>query len=493
MAARPIPGPRRPVPRPILDLMTTPEGSPASPLEAIRSAFEAQGPRRWIHHAEGPEARVARLSRLKSAMEAARPALLAALKADLGKCEAEAHLTELHTSWMELNLAIRKVPRWMRPRRVGTPLLLAGTRSHVRFEPRGRVLVLAPWNYPVFLTLVPLIGALAAGNTVVLKPSEKAPATERALAEMIRSAFPPEEVAVFTGGPEVAQALLDLPFDHMFFTGSTRVGRLVMAAAAKHLSAVTLELGGKSPALIAEGADLDLAAKRIAWGKWINAGQTCVAPDYVLVPEPLERPFLERLKSEVEALFGPDPLASEAYGTLIDRPAFERQRALLAQGGGERVFGGEMDEARLRMAPAVVRALPPESPLLHEEIFGPPLPVVTYRDRAEALAFLRGLDEPLASYVFAGDGAGAEAWLRDTRAGGSAVNHTVLHLANPALPFGGRGPSGLGAYHGEHGFQVFSHRRAVLEAGWYDPIAFARPPYTGRLSAFVFRLMRWLE
>jgi aldehyde dehydrogenase (NAD+) len=178
---------------------------------------------------------------------------------------------------------------------------------------------------------------------------------------------------------------------------------------------------------------------------------------------------------------------------MIDRPAFDRQQALLAQGGGERVFGGEADENRLRMAPAVVRAVPLDSPLMREEIFGPPLPVVAYRDRAEALAILRGLDEPLASYVFAGSGAEAEAWLRDTRAGGSAVNHTVLHLGNPALPFGGRGPSGFGAYHGEHGFRTFSHARAVLEAGWYDPIAFAKPPYSGWLSKRVFRLMRWLE
>jgi aldehyde dehydrogenase (NAD+) len=465
---------------------------PPSP-ESIRAVFDAQGPRRWVLAAEGPAARIARLRTLKAAMEAARPALLEALAEDLGKCAEEAHLTELHTSWMELDLALRKVGRWMRPRRVGTPLLLLGTRSRVRFEPRGRVLILAPWNYPVFLTLVPLIGALAAGNTVILKPSEKAPATERVLADMLGKAFPPEEVAVATGGPEVARALLDLPFDHMFFTGSTRVGRLVMAAAARHLSAVTLELGGKSPALVTEGADLDLAARRIAWGKWINAGQTCVAPDYVLVPRRHEEAFLARLRAEVVALFGQDPLSSPSYGKLIDRAALERQKALLAQGGGERVFGGEVDEARLRMAPAVVRGVSLDSPLMREEIFGPPLPVIAYGDRAEALAILRGLDEPLASYIFAGSAEEAEAWLKDTRAGGSALNHTVLHLGNPALPFGGRGPSGLGAYHGEHGFRVFSHARAVLEAGWYDPIGFTKPPYRGWLTRLAFRFMRWLE
>lgn len=457
----------------------------------MRAAFEAQGLRRWELAAEGAAARVARLRRLKAAMEAARPALLEALAQDLGKCGPEAHLTELHTTWMELNQAIRKVGRWMQPRRVGTPLTLMGTRSRVHVEPKGRVLILAPWNYPVFLTLAPLVAALAAGNTVILKPSEKAPATERILAKLIREAFPVNEVAVLTGGPELAEALLELPFDHLFFTGSTRVGRLVMAAAAKHLASVTLELGGKSPALITEGADLDRAARRIAWGKWINAGQTCVAPDYVLVPAKLERDFLERLRSAATDLFGADPLASGAYGSLVDHAAFARQKALLEQGGGEVVFGGQMDEARLRLAPTVLRNVPLASPLMKEEIFGPLLPVVAYQDRAEALAILRDLDEPLASYLFTGGG--EEAWIRDTRAGGTVVNHTVLHLANPALPFGGRGPSGMGAYHGEHGFRAFSHERAVLKAGWFDPIRLTSPPYAGSLKAWAFRVLRWLE
>ncbi|MBK8727188.1 MAG: aldehyde dehydrogenase family protein [Holophagaceae bacterium] len=463
------------------------------PQDDIRAAFEAQGVRRWGLAAEDAAARVARLRRLKTAMETARPDLLAALAKDLGKCGPEAHLTELHTTWMELNQAIRLTGRWMKPRRVGTPLTLLGTRSRVHAEPKGRVLIMAPWNYPVFLTLAPLVAALAAGNTVILKPSEKAPATERVLAELLRGAFPPDEVAVFTGGAEVAEALLELPFDHLFFTGSTRVGRIVMAAAAKHLASVTLELGGKSPALLTEGADLDLAARRIAWGKWINAGQTCVAPDYVLVPASLEQPFLDRLKAVTEELFGVAPLGSEAYGTLIDRPAFARQKALLEQGGGEVVFGGQMDEAALRLAPTVLRNVPLASPLMKEEIFGPLLPVLVYKDRAEALAILRDLDEPLASYLFTGGDAEAEAWIRDTRAGGTVVNHTVIHLANPALPFGGRGPSGMGAYHGEHGFLAFSHRRAVLKAGWFDPIRFTSPPYTGRVKAWAFRLLRWLE
>lgn len=459
----------------------------------MRAAFEAQGGLRWRLSAETAAQRVRRLKRLKAAMEKARPALLQALASDLGKCAPEAHLTELHTTWSELNRAIRQVPQWMKPAPAATPITLLGTRSWVHSEPKGRVLILAPWNYPVFLTLAPLVAALAAGNSVILKPSEKAPATEKVIADLVQSAFPDGEAVVFTGGPEVAEALLELPFDHMFFTGSTRVGRVVMAAAAKHLSSVTLELGGKSPALLTATADLDLAARRIAWGKWINAGQTCVAPDYVLVPSSLEADFLERLKDVAENLFGPDPLDNPSYGSLIDRTAFDRQVALLAEAGGEVVFGGGADAERMRMAPTVLRKVPLSSRLMKEEIFGPLLPVIAYQHREEALAIMRGLDEPLASYFFTGSGGEYEAWLRDTRAGGTVVNHTVIHLANPALPFGGRGPSGMGAYHGEHGFRAFSHARAVMKAGWFDPIRFTSPPYTGKLKEWAFSVLRWIE
>ncbi len=459
----------------------------------LQALFAAQEPRRWVLGSEGPAARRARLQRLKDLLEARREGFLAALHADLGKPAAEADLTEFHTVIEEINHALRHLGRWMRPRRAATPVSLLGTRSFILPEPKGRVLILAPWNYPCYLLLAPLVAAIAAGNAVVLKPSEKAPASEAFLAALIRDAFAAEDVALVTGGPELAQALLELPFDHIFFTGSTRVGRLVMAAAARHLASVTLELGGKSPALLTEKADLDAAARRIAWAKFTNAGQTCVAPDYVLVPAARQDDFLAAIGREIRSLYGDDPLAGDGYARIIDAAAFARQKALLAGTRGTVVIGGTLDEGSRGLSPTVLRDVPPEDPLLQEEIFGPILPVVAYAGRAEALAFLRERGDPLASYLFTADRQEAAGWIRDTRAGATVVNHAVIHLANPNLPFGGRGASGLGAYHGVHGFDSFSHRRAIVELRWLDTLAFYFPPYTGTFKAWAFRALRWLE
>lgn len=455
--------------------------------------FAAQEPRRWTLGEEGPAARQARLLRLKTLLEQRREAFLEALGSDLGKPAAEAHLTEFHTVMEELNHALRHLPRWMRPRRAATPLSMAGTRSFVLPEPKGRVLILAPWNYPCYLLLAPLVAAIAAGNAVILKPSEKASASEAFLAALVRDAFAPEEVALVTGGPEVAAALLELPFDHIFFTGSTRVGKLVMAAAAKHLASVTLELGGKSPALLTAKADLRGAARRLAWAKFVNAGQTCVAPDYVLVPASQVEPFLAALTAEIRALFGDRPLEGRSYARIIDAAAYARQKALLAGTRGRLVIGGGLDEASRGLEPTVLRDVPADDPLLQEEIFGPILPVVAYADREAALTFLRERGDPLASYLFTADRMEAADWIRATRAGGTVVNHAVIHLGNPNLPFGGRGASGLGAYHGVHGFDTFSHLRAIVELRWLDTLAFYFPPYTGRLKAMAFRLLRGLE
>ena len=445
---------------------------------------------------ESPAARQARLRSFAEAFDAHRARLAEALGRDLGRHPMESELIELHPTGAELRHALRRVKGWMRPRRVGTPLSLLGARSWIHPEPKGVVLILAPWNYPVFLLLGPLVAALAAGNAVMLKPSEKAPATEAALAALIRAAFPGGEVQVATGGPEVAEALLARPWDHIFFTGSTRIGQRVMAAAAAHLSPVTLELGGKSPALVTATADLERAAGAIAWGKLINAGQTCVAPDYVLVHRSVREPFLRALQAAFARQQPTDPTTHTDYASLLDAAAFDRQRALYegALAAGARLaFGGAMDAARHRLAPTVLTDVPLDHPLMREEIFGPLLPVVTYGSDEEALAVLRGLDEPLAAYIFAGRRAEEAAWIRRTRAGGTALGQTVVHLANPHLPFGGRGPSGLGAYHGEHGFWTFSHARAVLKQGPLEPLRLFRPPYDGPLKALRFRLLRWLE
>lgn len=463
---------------------------------ALTSRIDALRVRAAALALEDARSRQARLRRLAGAFEAHRARFAAALALDLGRHPRESELIELHPTAVELRHALRRVRRWMEPRRVGTPLGLLGTRSWIQPEPKGAVLILAPWNYPVFLLLGPLVAALAAGNAVMLKPSEKAPAMEAALLAFVRDAFPDGEVDVAPGGPEVAEALLDAPWDHIFFTGSTAIGRKVMAAAARHLSPVTLELGGKSPALVTASADLPRAAEAIAWGKLINAGQTCVAPDYALVQASVLPAFLDHLRDAFARQLPADPATHPDYASLVDGPAFARQRALLesAQAAGARVvLGGTLDAAHHRLAPTVLTGVPPDHPLLREEIFGPLLPVVPYGSEGEALAFLRGLDEPLAAYIFAGSRAEEAAWIRRTRAGGTALGQTLLHLANPHLPFGGRGPSGLGAYHGEHGFWTFSHARGVLRQGPLSPLRLFRPPYRGILQRLAFRALRWLE
>ncbi len=456
---------------------------------ALSSRFQALQVRAAALALEPATVRKARLARLAATFDAHRPRLAEALTADLGRHPLESELVELHPTGAELRHALRHVKGWMKPRRVGTPLSLLGTRSWIQPEPKGVVLILAPWNYPVFLLLPPLAAALSAGNAVMLKPSEKAPATERALAALLREAFPDGEVDVATGGPEVAEGLLELPWNHVFFTGSTRIGQKVMAAAARHLTPVTLELGGKSPAVVTASANLDQAAARIAWGKGVNAGQTCVAPDYVLVHADVLPAFLERLKAQIQA-------QGEDAACLLDAAGYDRQVALLEgalAAGSKLVAGGHRDPATRRFETAVLTDVPLDHAVMKEELFGPLLPVLPYRADAEALGVIRTLDEPLALYVFAGGRREEEDWVRRTRAGGTALGQTVVHLANPQLPFGGRGPSGLGSYHGEHGFWTFSHARAVLRQGPLEPLAFYRPPYGGLLKRWLFRTLRWLE
>lgn len=463
---------------------------------SLSSRFEALQVRAAALALEDGAARKARLARLARVFDAHRERLAAALAKDLGRHPMESELIELHPTGAEIRHARRRVKRWSRSRPVGTPLSLLGTRAWIQPEPKGVVLVLAPWNYPIFLLLGPLVAALAAGNAVMLKPSEKTPATEAALVALLREAFPDGEVDVATGGPEVAEALLELPWNHVFFTGSTRIGQRVMAAAAKHLTPVTLELGGKSPAIITASADLEQAAARIAWGKLLNAGQTCVAPDYLLIHRDVVQPFLAHLEAQFTAQAGATPLGNADYCSLVDEAAFARQKALLegAQAAGAKVvIGGGLDPIRRRVAPTVLTGVPLDHPLMREEIFGPLLPVLSYRADAEALAVLRALDEPLSLYVFAGTKVEEQAWIRRTRAGGTGLGQTILHLANPHLPFGGRGPSGLGAYHGEHGFWAFSHARAVLRQGPLEPIRLFRPPYAGAFKRLAFRMLRWLE
>ena len=387
----------------------------------------------------------------------------------------------------------------MRPRPVATPLLLAGTTSEVRSEPKGVVLILAPWNYAFSLVVAPLVAALAAGNCAILKPSEKSPATSAFLNRFVAEVFEADEVAVVEGGAEAAEALLALPFDHVFFTGGTRIGRSVMAAAARHLASVTLELGGKSPAIVDGTADVRAAAQRVVWGKFLNAGQTCVAPDYALVDASRAAEFVAEAKRALDERYGPEgaPRAATAdYCRIVDDGHFARLVDILDRSvaaGAVLAAGGERESGERYLAPTILSGVTFDMPVMEEEIFGPILPVLAYDDLDAALARLRVLGTPLALYVFSRSAPAVEHILANTTAGGTAVNATMLHYGSPYLPFGGAGASGQGSYHGIHGFRAFSHERAVLRQREPSLARFLFPPYRGLLHAVGRRFLRLLE
>ncbi len=407
-----------------------------------------------------------------------------ALRSDLGKPVTEGYLTDVAFVVDEVRSMLSNLGRWNREVRVPTPLILQPSRSRLVPEPLGMVLVIAPWNYPVQLLLVPAAGAIAAGNTVMLKPSELASATSALLARLVPQYLDQAAVGIVEGGPAETTVLLEQRWDHIFFTGNATVARVVMTAAAKHLTPVTLELGGKSPAVVDASADVRLAARRIAWGKWLNAGQTCVAPDYVLVHRSIRDAFVEEVRRAVVGFYGPDPQRSDAYGRIIDDRHVQRLLDLLS--GGTVVVGGECDPADRYLAPTVLVDVDPDSALMQDEIFGPLLPVLDVDCIDEAIATIGAKPKPLALYVFARDVAVQRAVIERTSAGGVTVNGTIVHLLNPRLPFGGVGDSGMGAYHGEAGVRVFQHRKPVLSRlGRLDP-SIAYPPY-GRLKSAVLR------
>ncbi len=430
--------------------------------------------------------RQAMLRRLWDGLEAREASLLNALAADLGKSRFEAFETELGMVRAELKDAMRHVARWARPRHAATPLTQFPSRSTVYPEPYGVSLILSPWNYPLQLTLVPLISALAAGCTAVVKPSAYAPATSQAVAELLGALFEPRYVAVIQGGRAENAALLEEHFDFIFFTGSTQVGRTVMAAAARHLTPVALELGGKSPVLLWEDADLDLAARRIAWGKFLNAGQTCVAPDHVWVPARLRDPFVDKLGTYIRQFYGPRPLESPDLPNIINQKHFARLRGLMAS--GRTALGGGWDQEAGRIEPTVLVDVSENEPVMGEEIFGPILPVLTYEDWDGLLSHLIQKPRPLALYVFTRSRARAEQAIRALPFGGGCWNDTVVHLTNSRLPFGGVGESGMGRCHGVWGFRTFTHQKGVLHKYALDlPVRY--PPHAGKGLGLLKKLM----
>ncbi len=420
------------------------------------------------------------LQGLAQALEQHQARLLAALAADLGKPAFEAIASELLLCQEEITYTCQHLRTWMRPQAVRPSLFQLPSRAYTQAEPLGLVLIISPWNYPLQLAIAPLIGAIAAGNCAILKPSELAPHTAQALAALIADCFPPEFVAVVAGDKAVAQALLAERFDHIFFTGSPRVGRLVMRAAAEHLTPVTLELGGKSPCLVTADVDLPVAARRIAWGKFLNAGQTCVAPDYLLVERSLQPALLEALKATLTQFYGPDPAASPDYGRLVSEAQAQRLAQMLARDRAKVVHGGEVDINQRYIAPTILANSTWEDATMAEEIFGPLLPVLAYDDLAGAIAAINARPSPLALYLFSRNSQVQARVRQAVRAGGFLVNDTILHLSSPRLPFGGVGESGLGRYRGRASFETFSHLKSVLKRSFWLDLPLRYPPYAGR-------------
>jgi aldehyde dehydrogenase (NAD+) len=416
-----------------------------------------------------------KLKKLYQVIEDKNVLIKEALKKDLGKSSFESFATEISFVLSEISLTIKNLHQWASPQHVATPLTLKPATSSIYFDPYGLVLIMAPWNYPFQLSLLPLVGALAAGNIVVIKPSEFAPATTQVIEEIIDLVFSNDEVRVIKGGVEETKALLKERFDYIFFTGSTKVGKLVMQAACENLTPVTLELGGKSPCVVDETVNLKVVAKRIAWGKWMNVGQTCIAPDYVLVQADLKNKLIEELIKAIELFYGKDSSQSMDYGRIIHAQHFNHLKSLLSY--GDVVYGGVTNDVDRFFSPTILDHVKQDSPIMNEEIFGPILPILPFDKWESILTFVNDRPKPLAAYLFSNSISRQDEWLKEFSFGGGCINDTVIHMANPHLPFGGVGASGMGQYHGQKSFELFSHQKSILKQINLFDVPLRYPPY----------------
>ena len=469
---------------PQLRVVSTPsndfDGRASALVGSLRGYFEtgATKPLSW---------RLSQLGALEHFLLEREQDILDALHADLGKPAMEAFGAEIGLPRSELRLARKKLGSWMKPERVWTSLAAMPGRSYIYREPLGVTLIITPWNYPFQLVVLPLIGAIAAGNCVMIKPSEMAPNISALLAKWLPRYLDPKAIQVTEGGVPETTALLREKWDHIFYTGNGRVGRIVMEAAAKHLTPVTLELGGKSPCIVDESADLDTTAKRIVHGKFVNAGQTCVAPDYVLVHDRVHDALINRMVSAIREFYGDDPQKSPDFARIIDERHHARLTRLLRE--ADVVTGGETDLADRYIAPTILKSVKEDASVMQEEIFGPILPVISVPDIDSAIAFVNRRAKPLALYAFARDKDAQDRILANTSAGGTTINHVWLHLSVPELPFGGVGESGMGAYHGRHSFETFSHRRSVLKKPTLADLPILFPPYAAWKLRWLKRLL----
>lgn len=440
-----------------------------------RAFFDAGGTRSY-------EFRLAQLQKLKQAMLKYADDLEVALKADIGRPSLEAYV-ELNTAMDELNHTIKSLKKWMKPKRVATTMFAQPGRSRIEFTPKGVCFIMGPYNYPFLLCIQPMIGAIAAGNTVIMKPSSLNPEVGKIIKKISDEYFSDDVVQTFLGSTEVTNVLLQEKFDHIFFTGSPRVGRVVMAAASKHLTPVTLELGGKSPTIVHADAKLDIAVKRVLAGKMMNAGQTCIAPDFVFVHESIKDAFQKKMVETAREFYGVDAHKSPDFGRLINKKHFERVKGLIDP--AKVLIGGESVEEDLYIAPTIMGDVEMTDPVMQEEIFGPVLPIVSYRDLSEIYQQVKALPQhPLALYLFTESAEVEREVLDNIQFGGGCINNTMMHVANANLPFGGVGESGMGSYHGHQSFKIFSHERSILKSTTMFDIKLRYAPYKNKVKIF---------
>jgi aldehyde dehydrogenase (NAD+) len=467
--------------------------------DEITNIFEVQKQNRWLVANSGAQERILRLKKLRTGIIEHEAELYLAFARDFGKPATEAEITEVYPVLEEIKFTIKRLKNWMKPKRVPTPLPLIGCRSQIRYEAKGQVLIMGPWNYPFNLVMTPLVSAVAAGNVVVLRPSNKTQNVASVIKAIIQDVFPSNEVAVVGGDTSIADLLLEMPFDHIFFTGSPRIGRKIMASAANNLSSVTLELGGKSPAIVHKDADLDVIVDRLVWASFLNAGQTCVAPDYVFVHKDIELEFQNKIKARIEKVFGNNYSARQQsmdMARVIDPMNLNRLQNLISSSmaaGAKLLCGGNVNAETRFLEPTVLTGVQPEHAIMSEEIFGPIMPVLSYEDIDHVIQYIRSKDKPLALYLFSQSEKIHEKFLSGTTSGGAVINHAIIHLANPYLPFGGAGTSGLGNYHGFYGFKTFSHEKAVIKQGRLGLSSGLFPPYSRWQTRATLFLLRWLS
>lgn len=472
-------------------MVTATTGVDATLLEPL---FEAQRANQYFVAESTAAERIRKLRQLGEVVLRHQAEIREALYNDYRRPSAEVDLVEIFPITSKIKHACRHLRRWMAPHKVPTPLSMFGASSWVQYEPKGVCLIMGPWNYPIQLVLGPLVSAVAAGNTAVIKPSEVTPHSSAVVRKIVSEVFEEDEVAVVEGDVDTATVLLGLPFNHIFFTGSPEIGKIVMASASRNLASVTLELGGKSPTIIDETADLEKAVLRVASVKFQNNGQICLAPDYVLVHESRKKDFIDAMKKQISKFYGDNASMSESYMRMVNHRNFERVRGYLEDSinaGARVVYGGQSDENQNYLEPTLVVDVPMDSALMQNEIFGPVLPVIGYRDLSEAIDLIRSKEKPLALYIYSRSRKNISRILKSTRAGGTCINHSAIHFFNPNLPFGGSNHSGTGKTHGRYGFITFSNERAVYRQVLPTLLDKLVPPYSNSKLKLINRILKW--